>query len=49
MVAKWIEEAAFNKQIPPLSWRVHSFNPKGKSNMIAALQSADRFWSNNNE
>jgi hypothetical protein len=49
MVAKWIEEAAYNSEIPPLKWRVHSFNPKGKSNMITALQNADKFWSRGEE
>jgi len=43
-VAKWIEEAAFNKQIKPLKWKIHSANPVGAKNMTQALKSAERFW-----
>jgi hypothetical protein len=43
-VAKWIEEAAFNKEIPPLRWRVHSANPVGARNIERAMEAADRFW-----
>ncbi len=43
-VAKWIEEAAFLKKIPQLTWEIHSMNPVGKRNMRDALMSADRYW-----
>ncbi|MHA2043235.1 MAG: cyclic-phosphate processing receiver domain-containing protein [Candidatus Thorarchaeota archaeon] len=43
-VAKWIEEAAFNGEIKPLQWRVHSANPVGARNISQALSSAERFW-----
>lgn len=45
MVAKFIEEAAFNEELPSLTWRIHSQNPRGRQNMEAALRNADRFWS----
>lgn len=44
-VAMWIEEKAFHNELKPLKWAVHSANPVGRTNMIAALQNADRFWS----
>jgi len=43
-LAKWIEEAAFNKKIQRIAWRVHSANPVGRTRMASAMQSADRFW-----
>ena len=46
-VAKWIEEQAFNGKIKPLGWKVHSMNPKGQINISAAMQSAERFWKEN--
>ena len=43
-VAKWVEEAAFNKEIPPFEWRVHSANPVGARNIENALKGAERYW-----
>jgi hypothetical protein len=43
-VARWIEEAAFNGELAPLDWAVHSQNPVGVEKMKQALQNADRFW-----
>jgi len=43
-VAKWIEEAAYNKEISKIAWRVHSANPIGAKNIERAMQSAERFW-----
>ena len=43
-VAVWIEEAAFNNQIPRLDWRCHTQNPIGRTKMITCLKNADRFW-----
>lgn len=45
MVAKFIEEAAYNGTLDPLSYNVHSANPTGRDRMIAALMQADKFWS----
>lgn len=47
-VANWIEQAAFEGRIPRLVWSVHSANPVGSRAMRAALQNADRFWSESN-
>lgn len=44
-VAKVIEELAFLGKIPKMIWAVHSQNPSGRDNIIAAMESADRFWS----
>lgn len=43
-VATWIEEAAFNKTIPKLTWSIHSMNSVGRKNMNRALKRADEFW-----
>lgn len=43
-VALWIEESAYNKQIPPISTRVHSANPVGRKNMESALINAKKYW-----
>lgn len=43
-VAAFIEEAAYNGDIPPLKWRIHSGNTVGRQKMTQALQNADRFW-----
>jgi hypothetical protein len=43
-LAKWIEEEAYFKRIPPMQWKVHSQNPKGKQYIIMAMQNADKFW-----
>lgn len=47
-VALWIEEAAFNGQINPLSWSVHSSNGPGRQNITNAMKSAERFWARSN-
>lgn len=47
MVACFIEKAAYYNEIPKLEWRIHSQNPRGRDNMIAALQGADHFWNLN--
>jgi len=46
LVAKFIERRAFEKKITPLIWNCHSDNPEGKKNIIAAMNSAERFWQN---
>jgi hypothetical protein len=44
VLAKQIEEMAHDKTIEPFTWDVHSDNPSGKRNIIATMQSADRYW-----
>ena len=44
-LAKWIEEQAFNKAIPPMKWAVHTQNPAARKEIIAAMKNAERFWS----
>ena len=44
MVAKFIEEAAYLKKIPKLSWAVHSQNSVGAASMRMALNNANRYW-----
>lgn len=43
-VAVWIEEAAFNSQIPRILWRIHSANPVGRASIERAMANADRYW-----
>ncbi len=42
--AKFIEALAHDGLIDPIKWSVHSDNPAGRKNLIAALESADRYW-----
>lgn len=44
VVANWIDEAAYNEEIPRLEWRIHSQNPMGAKNILAAMNSAERWW-----
>jgi len=44
-LANWIEEKAYNNEIPRLEWRVHSQNPKGAEQIKQAMQNADKYWS----
>lgn len=44
-VACWIEEAAYNGEIPKLEWQIHSANPVGRVNITNAMKSAENFWS----
>jgi len=41
-VAKWIERNAI--RLRPILWDVHSMNPVGRANIVAAMQQAERFW-----
>lgn len=43
-VACWIEQAAFFKHIPRLTWAIHSANAVGRDNMTKALANADKLW-----
>ena len=43
-VANWIEEQAYHKSIPKLTWFVHSKNPIGNQNIRKALEKADEYW-----
>jgi hypothetical protein len=43
-VAAWIEQAAHEGRLGPLSARCHSANPVGRQRIEAALASARRAW-----
>ena len=47
-VAKMLERLAYFNEINPIKWRVHSANPEGKRNLIAALRKADEYWEMHN-
>lgn len=47
-VAKWIEQAAYSGA-PRIEWQLHSSNPSGRANMRAALEQAEKFWSENEQ
>lgn len=44
-VARAIEEMAYHKQIPRLTWAIHSANPVGRENIRRAMEAADKYWS----
>ena len=43
-LACWIEERAFNGTLDPIGWNVHSRNPVGSNDIVAAMNKADEFW-----
>lgn len=43
-VAKYIEEGAFNGDLPPMEVRVHSANPVGRKNIMRCVENAIEFW-----
>ena len=49
VVANWIEEKAYNKEIQRIEWRVHSQNTRGNEDIVRAMESADRFWEDTNK
>lgn len=49
VVAKCIEELAAENKLTPIGWDVHSENPVGRDNIIAAMTSAERYWRRSNE
>lgn len=44
-VAKYIETEAYYGRLPRLTWSVHTDNPDGRKNIVAAMENADRYWS----
>lgn len=48
-VAKWIEEAAYNNDIPQIQLSLHSQNTVGIENMRSALVNAHKFWQGHQE
>lgn len=43
-VLSWLEkEVAINGKVPPTNMQVHSANPVGRDNMLAAIRSINRF------
>lgn len=43
-VAKYIEEAAYNKTLAPMEVTIHSANAVGRKNMDVAIRRAQMFW-----
>jgi hypothetical protein len=43
-VAKFIEKAAHEGTLNPISWEIHSANPVGRQNIEAAMLAAERYW-----
>lgn len=39
-----VEARAFQGRGDPFVWHVHSANPVGRKNIVAAMQSTERFW-----
>lgn len=44
VVAKFIEEKSSEGKFGRIRWDVHSENPVGRDNIMAAMTSAERFW-----
>jgi len=44
VVAKWIEEQAFNGTLNKLDWSVHSKNTAGTKNITFAMMNANKYW-----
>ena len=44
ILANWIEEKAFNKEIPKMNWKVHSRNPVASKRIEQSMRNADRYW-----
>ena len=43
-IADMLDEGAHDGTLDRIRWKVHSANSVGRKRLIAALQSADRFW-----
>ncbi len=43
-IALWLEEQAYHGYGEPIIWRVHSYNPVGRRNLIDTLERADFYW-----
>jgi len=48
-VATFIEEYAEKGYLARIKWYIHSANPVGRARLHAALTSADKFWSRNED
>ncbi len=46
-VAKEIEQLAYNDEIPPIQWTIHSANPIGRTYIQHAMMGAEKFWRRN--
>jgi len=44
LLANWIEEQAYLKELPKLDWDVHSQNPPASTAIVSAMNQADKFW-----
>lgn len=45
-IAKWIEEKAFKKEIPEMTFSIHSQNPVGRRRILQAMVNAENYWEN---
>jgi hypothetical protein len=43
-LAKWIEEEAYFKRLPPMEWAVHSQNTEGQRFIIMSMNNATKYW-----
>jgi len=48
-VAKYIEEHAYYGDLPRLKVMIHTDNPEGRRNMMAAINNAERYWRQHEE
>jgi len=48
-VATFVERLAFRKMIKRIKWGVHSDNGPGRLKIIWAMESAERFWSEDSD
>jgi hypothetical protein len=48
-VALLIEQLAYDGKIAPITWDVHTSNPAGRKNIVAAMENAERFWYRNKD
>lgn len=44
LVARWIEIATRDLYLPRLRWSIHSANPVGRENIIAAMTRVEQMW-----
>lgn len=43
-MAQFVEREAYNHQLYPFNWRIHSANPVGTKRIRQALEKADQYW-----
>lgn len=43
-IARFVENEAYNHQLYPFEWEIHSANPVGAKRIRQALKKADQYW-----